>query len=108
MGYFVGTNGLVQKSAKSFAGMGYSNRTLGRLSELGGVGGWFCILPAAYFVGSAYGNGFLQGVYFCVAAVGGAVVSGVFQVRGLNYLLSALTLIVNTGLAALVYGITRA
>jgi hypothetical protein len=107
MGYLIGTNGLVQKRSKSFVGMGYANPTLGLLSQLGGFGGWFCILPAAYFVGSTYEHGFLQGSSFCAAALVGAVVAGAFQAPGLNYLISALTLPANIGLAAFVYIMTR-
>jgi hypothetical protein len=107
MGYFIATNGMVQRRAKSFIGMGFANPTLRLLSELGGLGGWFCIFPAAYFVGSSYGNGFLQGVLFCVAALGGAILAGLVKIPGFNYLISASTLFVNIGLAILVYVITR-
>lgn len=108
MGCFICNNGLVQKQTRSFAGMGYSNATLGLLSELGGLGGWFCVLPAAYFVGSADGNGFVQGLLFCLASFGGAVIAPFVQIPGLNYLLSSMTLFVNIGLATLVYFMTRA
>lgn len=106
MGYFVGTNALVQKQAMRFAGAGYANPVLGTLSALGAFGGWFCILPAAYFVGSDYGNGFLEGLYFVLASLGGALASGVLQIPGLNYLLAAITVFVNIGLATLVYTMT--
>jgi hypothetical protein len=108
MGYLIGTNSLVQRRSKSFAGMGYANPTLGLLSQLGGFGGWFCILPAAYFVGSTYGHGFLQGFSFCAAALAGAAVAGACQFPGLNFLISALTLPANVGFAGLVYIMTRA
>ena len=78
------------------------------MSALGGLGGWFCILPAAYFVGSDYDNGFLQGLLFCVAALGGAILAGLVKFPGISYLISAFTLPVNIGLAILVYLITRA
>lgn len=107
MGYFIGTNGLVQRRAKSYVGMGYANRTWGLLSELGGLGGWFCILPAAYFAGSADGNGLWHGLLFCVAALAGAILSGLLKVPTLSYLISALTLPVNVGLAVLVFVITK-
>lgn len=108
MGYFIGTNAMVQRRASSDIGASFANPTLGLLSALGGFGGWFCILPAAYFVGSADGSGFLQGLLFCAASLGGALISGLFQIPGINYLFSALTLFVNIGLAVLVYFITRA
>ncbi len=107
MGYFIGTNGFVQRRAQSYIGMGYANRTWGLLSELGGLGGWFCILPAAYFVGSAYGNSFWQGALFCLAALVGALLSGLLKIPALSYLISALTLPANIGLAVLVFVITR-
>ncbi|MES2877331.1 MAG: hypothetical protein V4713_02830 [Pseudomonadota bacterium] len=107
MGYFVATNGMVESSARKLIGMAYANPTFGKMSALGGLGGWFCVLPAAYFVGSDYGNGFLQGLLFCVAALGGAILAGVIKVPGLSYLISAFTLAVNIGLAILVYVITR-
>jgi hypothetical protein len=107
MGYFVGTNAIVHKRAKSSIGAEYANPILRLLSELGGLGGWFCILPAAYFVGSGYGNGFMQGLLFCATALGGALLAGLAQMPGLNYLISASTLFVNAGLAALVYTLTR-
>ncbi|EGR4459406.1 hypothetical protein PY199_003591 [Vibrio cholerae] len=106
MGYFVGTNALVEKQVRRFVGYGYSNQVMGLLSSLGGLGGWFCIIPAAYFVGSDYGNGFLEGLYFVLAVISGAFASGILQIPGLNYLLSALTLFVNIGLAIAVYSIT--
>lgn len=110
MGYFTATNGMVERRARTFIGMGYANPTYAKMSALGGLGGWFCILPAAYFVGSDYGNGFLQGLLFCVAALGGAILAGAGLVKfpGLSYLISAFTLPVNIGLAILVYLITRA
>ena len=107
MGYLIGTNGMVQRRAKGYIGMGYANKTWGLLSELGGLGGWFCILPAAYFVGSAYESGFWQGVLFCFATMIGAILSGLFKIPALSYLLSALALPINVGLAALVFVITR-
>ena len=106
MGYFVGTNALVEKQAQRFVGFGYSNKTMGLFSRLGGFGGWFCIIPAAYFVGSDYGNGFLEGFYFVLAVMGGALISGILQIPGINYLLSAITLFVNIGLAIAVYSMT--
>lgn len=106
MGYFIGTNALVEKQAMRFVGHGYANPALGTLSKLGALGGWFCILPAAYFVGSDYGNGFLEGLYFVMAAFGGALLSGFLQIPGLNYLLSAITIFVNVALAFLVYSMT--
>lgn len=106
MGYFIGTNALVEKQVARFIGNAYANPAMGALSKLGAFGGWFCILPAAYFVGSDYGNGFLEGFYFVLAAFGGALLSGFFQIAGLNYLLSSLTIFVNIALAALVYSMT--
>lgn len=106
MGYFIGTNSLVEKQAKRFVGCHYSNKTAGLMSELGAFGGWFCVLPAAYFVSSDYGNGFLEGLYFVLAVFGGAFVSGLLQIPGVNYLFSALTIFINIGLVAAIYSIT--
>ena len=106
MGYFIGTNSMVEKQAKALVGCGFSNPTMGMLSSLGGFGGWTCVLPAAYFVGSAWGNGFVEGFCFILAVFGGAFISGFFQVRGFDYLFSALTLFINIGLAIAVYSLT--
>lgn len=106
MGYFIGTNHLVQRLSQSSIGAGYANPTLGLLSSLGGFGGWFCILPAAYFVGADYGSGFVNGLFFVLASFGGALFAGFMQVPGANYLLSAMTLLVNLTLATLVYFLT--
>lgn len=106
MGYFVGTNALVEKQAKGFVGADYANPAMSMLSSLGAFGGWFCILPAAYFIGSDYGNGFLDGLFFVLASIGGAVLSGFLQIPGLNYLLSVVTIFVNIALAFVVYSMT--
>ena len=103
MGYFVAVNSMVERRSRSFVGLGYANPTLARMSALGGLGGWFCILPAAYFVGSSHGNGFLQGFLFCVASIAGAIPAGLIRMPELSYLVSAFTLPVNIGLAILVY-----
>jgi len=108
MGYFIGNNGLVERRARSFIGMGFANPTAAQLSRLGGLGGWFCILPAAYFAGSADGNGFMQALLFLAASMAGAAVAAIVQIPGVNYLLSAATLFVNIALAVLVYVVTRA
>ena len=108
MGYFIATNGMLERQSRGFIGMGYTNPTYAKMSALGGLGGWFCILPAAYLVGSDYGNGFLQGLLFCVAALGGAILAGLVKFPSLSYLISAFTLPANIGLAILVYLITRA
>ena len=108
MGYFVATNGMVERRAKTLIGMGYANPTYAKMSALGGLGGWFCILPAAYFVGSDYDNGFLQGLLFCASAFFGGILAGLIKFPGLRYLISAFTLPINVGLVALVYFITRA
>lgn len=106
MGYFIGTNAIIEKQAKRFAGCGYANPIMGLLSSLGGLGGWFCILPAAYFVGSDYGNGLLEGFYFILAVLGGSFISGTLQISGINYLFSAFTIFINIALAIAVYSLT--
>lgn len=106
MGYFIGTNSIVEKQAKRFVGCAYANPIMGLFSSLGGFGGWFCILPAAYFVGSAYGNGFLEGFSFVLAVLGGSFISGTLQIRSLNYLFSAFTVFINIALAFAVYLLT--
>jgi hypothetical protein len=108
MGYFIGNNGLVEKRARSFIGMGFANQTAATLSKLGGLGGWFCILPAAYFAGSADGSGFMQGLFFVLSSLAGAAIAAVAQIPGINYLLSVATLFANIALAILVYVVTRA
>lgn len=107
MGYFVSTNALVERRARSDIGASYANPILGLMSAIGGFGGWFCVLPAAYFVATNHGNGFLHGMYFCAAALGGGLLAGLAQIPGINYLISSFTLPVNIGLAALVYFLAR-
>lgn len=107
MGYFVGINSTVERQARTFIGMGYANPTAAKMSALGGFGGWFCIIPAAYFVGSEYDKGFWDGALFCVAALGGAFVAGFLRFPSVSYLISVLTLPVNIALAVLVYFLTR-
>lgn len=108
MGYFVGTNALVNKQARGYFGEQYAHPALGLLSALGFFGGWFCIIPAAFFVSHAYDNGIFQGVLFCVVALGGSLLSGFAQITGVNYYISAATLFVNSALAAVVYVIAAA
>lgn len=103
MGFFVGTNGSVEKRVSNFVGFGYSNSAAGLLSKLGGLGGWFCIIPAAYFIGADYGNGFLEVVYFLLAVFGGSFVSGFFQISGISYIFSSLTVFINASLVVAVY-----
>lgn len=111
MGYFSAINARVAGQAQRSIGAMFESPTARLLLSLGGFGGWFCILPAAYFVGSADGNGFLQGLLFCLAALGGAfvsgLISGLIRVPGLTQLIAILTLFLNVGLAVLVYYLTR-
>lgn len=107
MGYFIATNGMIERRAKEFIGLGYANSLLARLSALGGLGGWLCVLPAAYFVSSADDSGFLQGLLFCLAAFGGAVAAGITGIRGIGYLAGAFCLPANIGLAIIVFALTR-
>lgn len=108
MGYFTATNGMVERRTRAFPGMGYNNPNYAKMSALGGLGGWFCILPAAYFFGSAYGNGLLEGFIFCIAALGGAILAGIAKFQNLSYIVSAITLPANIALTAVVYFITQA
>lgn len=108
MGYFTAINGMVEYRARKFFSMRYANPTYAKMSALGVLDVWFCILPATYFVGSDYGNGFLQGLLFFLATFGGAFLAGLVKFPSLSYLISAFTLPVNIGLTILVYLITRA
>ena len=106
MGYFMGTNYFVEKQTQRYVGAGYGNPIAGQLSKLGALGGWFCVFPAAYFVGSDYGSGLLEGFYFVLAFVGGVMISGSLQIPGLNYIFSALTVFLNIGLVFSVYSLS--
>ena len=108
MGFVITKNMHVSSAAQQFIGMSFTNPTANLLLSLGGLAGWFCILPAAYFVGSADGNGFMQGLLFAVAAlVGGGLLGGFVRVPGLNQLVAVLALPINVGLVVLVYFLTR-
>jgi hypothetical protein len=103
MGYFVGTNLEVEKLAKNVPGAEYSNQFLGVLSSLGGLGGMFCIIPAAVFIGLSDDFGWLPAIGFFTLTFVGATVAAVAQMPGINYLFSAATAIVNIALAVFVY-----
>lgn len=107
MGFIIAINGGVEKRAQTFVGMGYVNPTARRLSSLGGLSAFLCLMPAAFLVGLAPDNAFWNGFIFVLAALAGAFVSGFFKSVTLNYLLSALALPLNIGLLILVYAITR-
>ncbi|WP_231882935.1 hypothetical protein, partial [Oleiphilus sp. HI0132] len=102
MGYFIGTNVYVEKQASSLVGRAYANQVIRQLSRFGGLGGWFCVIPAAYLVWADYGNGFLECVYFILAYIGGIMISGALQIPGLNRILSPFTVFINIGLVLLV------
>ena len=110
MGYLVGNNYQVQKKMRIVGT--YSHTTLNALSNLGGFGGWFCILPAAVIVGEAYSYNVMSGVLFVAAAFVGSFASGMVSIESVfgrarafvaGYFLSALTLPVNAGLALYLY-----
>ncbi|NNC26013.1 hypothetical protein HKX42_03860 [Salinisphaera sp. USBA-960] len=106
MGYFVGTNALVNKRMGAMInGQPYSS-VWQLMSGLGAFAGWFCILPAAYFVSTAWGNDFWNGLGFCAAALGGSLLSGFFQVPGFNQLLCAGAIVVNVACVVAVYILT--
>jgi hypothetical protein len=103
MGYFIGTNIYVEKQASRFVGGAYANPIISQLSRFGGLGGWFCAIPAACIVWADYGNGFLECVYFVLAYISGIMISGALQIPGLNRIFSPLTVFINIGLVFLVY-----
>lgn len=107
MGIVITYNMLVSRAAQQFIGTSFADPTPRLLLSLGGLGGWFCILPAAYFAGSADGHGFLQGLLFVLASLGGAIVAGLFRIPGLTQLVAILALPINVGFAVLVYYLTR-
>ena len=106
MGYLIGVNTIVEKQITKNFGEMYVNKTIGFLSSIGGLGGWFCILPAAYFVGADYRNGFLNGAYLILSYLFGAFISGMLQVYDLNRSLSPFTLPINIALAVTIYHLT--
>ncbi len=107
MGFVITKNMRVSRAAQYDIGSSFVSPTANILLSLGGLGGWFCILPAAYFAGSADGNGFLQGLLFVLASLGGGLLGGFIRIPGLSQLVAILALPINVGLAALVYYITR-
>ena len=108
MGFIITKNMRVSRAAQHDIGASFVSPTANLLLSLGGLAGWFCILPAAYFTGSADGSGFLQGLLFVVAALfGGGLLGGFVSIPGLNQLIAILALPLNIGLAVLTYFITR-
>ncbi|MGY0556289.1 hypothetical protein [Lysobacter sp. A421] len=107
MGYIIATNIFVSRAAQRDIGSSFVSPTANLLLSLGGFAGWFCILPAAYFAGSADGNGFLQGILFVLASLGGGLLASFIRIPGLSQLIAILALFLNVGLAVLVYYVTR-
>lgn len=107
MGYVITANIRVSRAAQQDIGAMFVSPTARLLLSVGGFAGWFCILPAAYFAGSADGNGFLQGLLFVLASLGGGFFSGFFRIPGLTQLVAILAIFINVGLAVLVYYLTR-
>ena len=107
MGYVITSNIRMSRAAQYDMGAMLVDPTARLLLSLGGFAGWFCILPAAYFAGSAEGNGFLQGLLFALAALGGGILTGIVRVPGLTQLIAILAIFINVGLAALVFYLTR-
>lgn len=108
MGYVITCNVRMSRAAQYDIGAMLVDPTARRLLSLGGaIGGWFCILPAAYFTASAEGNGFFEGFLFVVASLAGGFLTSVLRVPGLTQLLAILTVFINVGLAALVFYLTR-
>ena len=110
MSYLVGHNYLIQLKSK-LAGT-YSNPTLNLLSGLGGIGGWFCIIPAAIIITTAYDYEILDGFLFLGAAYLGSLVAGLVTIESMlgrangfvvGYFLSALTLPINIGQVIYLY-----
>lgn len=110
MSYLVGHNYLIQRKSK-LAGA-YSNPTLNLLSGLGGIGGWFCIIPAAIIIATAYDYEILDGFLFLGAAYLSSFVAGLVTIESIlgrangfvvGYFLSALTLPINIGLVIYLY-----
>ena len=108
MGYVIIKNIRVSRAAQHDIGSSFVSPTANIMVSLGGLAGWFCVIPAAYFAGSADGSGFLQGLLFVVAALlGGGILGTVVSIPGLNQLIAVLALPINVGLAVLTYFITR-
>ena len=108
MGYIITKNIHVSRAAQHDIGASFVSPTANLLVSLGGVAGWLCIIPAAYFAGSADGSGFLQGLLFVVVAlVGGGLFGGLVSIPGLSQLIAILALPMNVGLAVLTYFLTR-
>lgn len=108
MGFIITKNIHVSRAAQQYIGASFfGNPTAQLFLSLGGFAGWYCILPAAYFAGSADGNGFLQGVLFVLASLGGGLLGGLIRIPSLMELIAILALPLNVGLAVLVYYVTR-
>jgi len=104
MGYFIGTNSLIEKQSK-IPGRGFFNKKTRLLISIGGFGGWFCILPAAFAAGAASNNGIIGFILFIVAAIGGAFTAGLFQVPILNRFIGIMCIFLNIGLAILTFSL---
>ncbi|MDN3617387.1 hypothetical protein ACFFUS_11640 [Vibrio gallaecicus] len=105
MGYFSGTNFLVQQEIQT-EGYGYSNPIFGFLSSIGSLGGALLLTLALYFIGVGEESGVLEGIYFMLAAFVGMFMSGYYEIRRFNYLFSALTIFINISLVFKVYLLT--
>ena len=104
MGYFAGTNALIEKQSK-IPGRGFFNPKARFLLSIGGFGGWFCILPAAFAAGTYSNNSIVGFVLFIVIAIVGAFAAGLLQIPILNLLIGVMCIFLNTGLAILAFSL---
>ena len=108
MGCLTASNAWVETQVRTDMCAVYANPTLGRLSSLGGLASWACVIPAAYFYSASdFDMNLWKGLLFCSCALlGGPVLTTLIMSRYLRYLVSPFVLFVNPALACLAYAMS--
>lgn len=107
MSYLVNNNSIVVKKSTLLGT--HSNATLNALTALGSWGGWLCIIPAAFIVGTTDDYTAIYGVLFMVAAYVASYIAPLDNIIDrtygyiVGYILSALTLPINAALVVYLY-----
>lgn len=107
MSYLVNNNSIVVKKSTLIGT--HNNDTLNILTALGSWGGWLCIIPAAFIVGTSDDYTAINGVLFFVAAFVASYIAPIDHIVGrvhgyaVGYIFSALTLPINVALLIYLY-----
>ncbi|WP_157601273.1 hypothetical protein [Psychromonas ossibalaenae] len=84
MGYFIGTNLQTEQQVHTSEECAFPNQTFALLSSYGALGGWFCVVGVAYVIGLDYKSGFIEGLYFVIFVLAGALFSGLFKIPAIT------------------------